>query len=248
MPYLKNLDSTVKNLDQKYHDANSRATESQETLDRLKKVLVGDESEAEATPWYEDMQDYYLKQAMEAEKEGQGIPLTANLAVKLAEVARQNEALTKQLEDLTKKQQVMADPMVQLDNQTYMNIDTTIENQLGKIYGEVPAFQFDAITKELSSTINQIKKDHPQAWDEIRRSPTKQQQLANHFVMKNVPPKAREMMQNEKIQNTPMTQQELLQAFDESKEIEDPKQRTRIQQNIRQSILEQMLQDKRKRW
>ena len=74
------------------------------------------------------------------------------------------------------------------------------------------------------------------------KSPQKQQEFAQYYVEKSVPPKARELLHTHKIQNTEMPQSELYQALAEAKEARDAGKLTQAQyQPILQQLREQIL-------
>ena len=62
--------------------------------------------------------------------------------------------------------------------------------------------------------------------------------MSMYFVEKKIPPRAREMLNAEKEQSTPMTMKELDQAFKEADSIKDPRARGEVRAAIRQKKLE----------
>lgn len=191
----------------------------------------------------ESQLDYYLQQGLEAEKRGEPMPLTINLAVQglqndiaALQDKKQTQSHIKKLENQIK---ALSDPNVKADTAAYQNLDSMIIDNVEKIYGSGEetriqrGAQFNAIADQISREVQNIKQRQPQIWDQIRRSPDKQRKMVAYFVEQNLPPMVRQKMAQEKLMSTPMGEDELLQAFQEANQIEDPELRNEIQTKIR---------------
>lgn len=196
---------------------------------------------------YEQQLDYYLQEALEAEKMGQSIPLTTNLAVQLFQgkiaQAKERRNWEGKMQKLENQIRGLTDPNVTSDRQAYGNIDNFIINNVEMIYGsgqdtqQIRNVQFEAVARLVSDEIKRIKSQMPDVWDTIKRSPDKQKRLVGYFFEQNLPPAVRQRLETEKLQNTPMSQDELTQAFREADQIQDERTRNDVKQKIRQELL-----------
>jgi hypothetical protein len=185
--------------------------------------------------------DTYLEAALEDQKQGgKGLPLTTKLAMETAALKKQLREMQAELKRHGQRQDFMASPDTKYDTDAYSTIDMQVQEAVEGMYGEVPPHLFDAITKDISNEIKNLKKNNPEAWNQIRRNPEYLKRLGMHFVEKAIPPKARQMLQAEKERNTPMSMSEMRQAMKEADEIRDPQARGQIKEQIRQKLLEEM--------
>ena len=94
-------------------------------------------------------------------------------------------------------------------------------------------------SQKIINEVQRIQRERPDIWQQIRKNPEYQKRLVMHHVEQIIPPKARELLRNEKIQNTPMSNQDLWQAFREAGEKykDNPTMRQKIQTSIRQEII-----------
>lgn len=239
------------------------AIESQgKVLERVRQALTADEngSNEKLDPIDAEIRsaeaeiDRYIEAAMQAEKAGKPIPLTVNNAVRSLKFQinslqkeKASNAKIAALEAQVKKQN---DPGNQIDMQAYSGMDSHLVSALNTIYGpgeedqETKALQFEAISKRIIHEIKDLKKEDPQMWDRIRRDRSAQQKLVNHFVKKSIPPRARQIMEEDQIRRTPMPVSELHQALAEARQLaqKDPSQAHHISK-IRQEILSRMMGD-----
>jgi hypothetical protein len=235
---------------EKYSQLESKHQQTQQTIDKIRQAFAPDGGE-ERSPTeqriaqFEAQLDHYMQAAIEAERRGQPIPLTTNLAIQLfqgkIEQEREREQWTRELSALKRGLQQAIDPDTQIDNQTYQNLDTLVLQAMDTLYGKEPndikSFQFQSVAKAVGAEIRDLKKNDPELWHEIRRDPGRQAKMVQWIVKQTIPPKAREIMQEEHIRKTPMSTQELYQAFEEANAIEDPRERSRIRTAIRQEIV-----------
>jgi DNA-binding transcriptional regulator YdaS (Cro superfamily) len=212
---------------------------SKATVDKLRQVFSPEEAAPEQDK-DEAFLDHYLQASLEAEKEGRPIPLTTNLAVKLFETQKQLKDAVKVINELKGKTDQALDPVARVDQQTYANLDNLLQSSLYDTYGRenVSPQRFSSIASEITGEIKRLQQESPDIWEDVRRSPKAQRAMVTHFVNKNIPPAAKQLLDREAISQYKMTETDLLTAFREAKEIQDPKAREKIQTKIRQDLLE----------
>lgn len=198
----------------------------------------------------EQQLDYYLAEAVEAEKRGSPIPLTTNLAVQYLQsqmqYLKEKEEMQKVIKNLQAQAQRANDPQHAINNQAYSSLDTFVKQGLDTLYGrdetyhDQKRYQFDAVTSQIGEHLKLLQQHKPQIWEQMRRDPNTLKDLATHFLKKNLPPQAVKIIEQENLQNTEMATSELWQAFREAAAIKDPEQRRAVRTDIRQRILERM--------
>jgi hypothetical protein len=235
---------------QKYNQLEGQHKQTSQTLDKIRQVFAPDSDKSQSAAeqriaGFEAQLDHYMQAAIEAERRGQPIPLTTNLAIQLfqgkIEQEREREQLFGELAELKRTLNVVNNPETHLDNATYQNIDTSVLGAMDVLYGRQPSdtksFQFQAVTKAIGAEIRDLKRNDPELWAEIRRDPNRQNKLVQHFVKQTIPPKAREILMEDQIRREPMSTDELMSAFREADQIEDPGERQKIKVAIRQEII-----------
>lgn len=224
-----------------------------EIVRKLKGVFEPSKGEAQQESpvgKWEQQLDYYIEQAMEAKNRGQPIPLTANLAVELfqgkIDAHKREEALLRRIDQLEGGMKEQTDPRTAINQRAYADFDSHIKNGLERMFGtdsktlDARRTQFNAIGKQVADAVRELQRIAPQKWEEIARSPERIRQIAHNALRNNMPPKAVQMIEQEQLRNTPMSQGELLQALRESKSIKDPVKRAEIATQIRQEYFSGM--------
>lgn len=246
---LEAMQSDKAQQESRYQELEGRHKETSQVLDRLKSALVGGKEELspidQKIASYEQQLEHYMQAAIEAERRGQPIPLTTNLAIQLfqgrIEQERERERFAQEIAALKRATAQANDPQTQIDNQTFQNLDSHVLNAMDTLYGKAPndvkSYQFQAVTKALGAEIKDLKRNDPELWSEITRDPRRQERMVQHFVKQTIPPKAREILMEDQIRREPMTTAELYSAFRETANIEDPNERQRIRVAIRQEIV-----------
>lgn len=248
---IKSTQDHLGKFSKEFEGLKSQQSKDSELLGKIRDVFSPEKQKGpDPVADMEKQLDYYLAQAVEAEKRGQPIPLTTNLAVQFFQSqiqAHQEKAeLMNELKALKGKLGQVSDPSATINNTAYSNIDASLINGLDQLYGQgeertsQKAAQFDAISRQIAEHIQLMQKKAPAEWDKVRRSPAIQQKLVNHFLKQNLPPQAVKLIEQQKLMSTPMTQTELWQAFREAEQIENIDQRRKIRSEIRQQILEGM--------
>lgn len=228
-------------------------------LDKLEKAFAPEEQSAGPDPIaaIEEQLDYYLEQAMEAKQRGQAIPLTTNLAVRTFQAQIENIKFQQEIREELQKLRGGLDhannPETPVNQMAYGQIDNFLRSSLDQLFGEeqtsLPTKQrmYQAVTSALVTDLQELQRRAPQQWDMLRRNPAKLQAAVNHALKAHVPPKAMALIEQEQLQNTPMSTGELWAAFREAKQIEDPKKRREVTTRIRQDILLSQMNDMKKR-
>ena len=240
----KNLGATTRDFGQ-----------TKQTIDNIKKAISPETGgEGVTRDDIEAFLDPYLEESLADQKRGgAGLPLTTKLAVNQAELMKEVRELRKQLTEAKGKVDHQSDPTTQYDNQAYSTFDTSIMNGLEQIYGEpktdIEAKHrnnlFQVIANSVSETVKEIRATDPRRWETIRRNPAAIRQIANSHVASLVPPKARQILEDQSIKDTPMSRADLKQAMIEADDIKNPEQRRKVKEMIRQETLTHMYQNKR---
>ena len=239
---------TLAETRQQFGALNERYTADSKVIDGLRQLFNPQKQQAPSrVEHYNSRLDHYLQAAVQAEREGRPMPLTANLAAEFYEHATEVEQLKSrwEAEIAALKQQVQkaSDPSEAINLQAYTNMDSHLQNALNTIYGPGAEYadqkeaQFEALGKVIGKEIRELAQEDPQAWDNIRRSPAKQQKLVMHFVEQSLPPRARQILAQEQLMNEPTSMDELIQAFNEASAIQDDRERAQVKGMIRREIL-----------
>lgn len=218
---------------------------SAETVNKIQKVFAP-EAEPQADP-DEQFLDTYLQAAVDAEKAGSPIPLTTNLAVKLIEQAKRNQELEKRLAQIEGKARDYEDPVRVADQRAFESIDSMLVQTLGNMYGE-GNYAPQLVTSTANMIVEEIKRlksQTPEIWDQIKRNPQYQAKMVQHFAQKNIPDRFKQAAQREELQNYKMQAPELMQAFREANEIQDPSARAKVKEQIRQQLFSSLWEQKK---
>lgn len=262
--YRKLFDSTQKELastqeqSKKLHsELQGVRTESQETkqtIQALKKALMGDGEGAKSAidnrlSGIDTQIDQLLETAMEFDRAGKPINVTTEIGLNALkfqkEVLPMLEQLKQQNEELKAQLKQVSNPSTHLDNVAYGNFDNQVMSAIDNLYSpddmETREVQFDAITKRIANDVKDMQQNDPKLWDRVRRDKNAQIKLVNHHVKMTIPPKARELLENDRIQKEPMSTPELMNAWRQAKEAgeKDPEQK-RIAGEIRLELLSRM--------
>ncbi len=228
------------------------------TLDNLRKALMGDEGkESKLDPIDSQIQqagaeiDQYLEAALAAERAGKPIPLTVNAAIKglqfKIEALNDKKAHQKEMADMKAQLARLSDPGNRIDEQAFSAMDSHLTSALHTIYGpgdeDTKNLQFEAISKQIGKEIRDLRKEDPEMWDRIRRDKNAQNKMVNHFVKKSIPPRARQIMEEDEIRRTPLGIGELRAAWNEAKELAVKKpDMQRHADDIRRELLSRLME------
>jgi len=205
-------------------DKNSSITE------KLRKVFVGDDEAPDPykqrSASFEALAAELDREALEDQKRGgKGLPLTTKIGKELSEFARatltQNQKLEQDIKELKNKVDVQSNPAVQNMQRITMVADNMTDEALEVMYpgedsAQVRQFMGDSVRTMINKEIRQMVKNNE--LDDIKKlnNPKAVRGMVNHFMAQILPPKAREILENERIQNEPANPKDLMIAFREA--------------------------------
>jgi hypothetical protein len=240
-----------------------KTTDTQgQMLSKLRQVFSPEESQpkpqdkiAAQIAEKEKLLDYYIQQGFEADKNGTPIPLTIDNGIRQlqAEIRYLQESgdMRGELEQLKARLQQATSPDHQLNQSAYQNLDGFLIKSLETMYGPgqehgfAKAGQWQSCVGQMKNIVQDLQKNTPEVWDQVRRSPEKLQRLVHHVVTQNMPPKARQIIETERLRSEPITEGELWTAFNQAKTIQDPAERKRWTDKVRQQIIAMKFNNKR---
>ncbi|HBR25990.1 MAG TPA: hypothetical protein DD732_02950, partial [Rhizobiales bacterium] len=220
-------------------DLREGSKKTNKVLDNIRRAVSGDEKEGAAAvdpadakiAHYQQQIDQYVQAAITAERQGRPIPLTVNAAIEslqgLIAQTEENKILRERLGKMESQVARVSDPGHNINMQAYSSMDSQVINALNTVYGsgdeysDVKTAQFEAVSKLIIKEVKELQTNEPDVWDRIRRNPVDQKKLVNHFVTQVMPPKARQLMQDDEVRRTPLTLQDLQQAWEESKDLKN---------------------------
>lgn len=236
--------------------------ENNQVLGRVKQAFTG-ESEKEVDPYdaaiaeNEQFMDYFLQQGLEAERAGKPMPLTVTLGTKLAQAniaaANDRKRMEGQIAQLQQQMRRQQNPNFQGLERASQIMEGMIDDSLTQMYGEdagsskIKSAQFNAVTARVNEEIKDLMQNDPDTLIKIQRNPKLMRNMVNHFMSEMLPPKVRSMLEEQHVQNTPMSTQELYSAFtearkhmEEAERNDDPRavhEYSKLMDSIRQDIL-----------
>lgn len=260
--FVRSFQQRESQLKTELEQLRGKTSESDAVLTRLRDALNPGKKETvdprvQRRQHAESRLDYMLQAALESERAGRPMPLTANLAADLYEYQiEQTEKEARLMTELTEMKQKLdqaTNPNTMIDVQAFTTMDSQLQQAIGVVFGQGEEYapqrqaQFRAVSQQIVSEIKDLQKAEPQTWDEIRRSPQKLQRMVNYFVEQNLPPRARQILQQEQIMREPQSIDNMLQAFREAHEAyrDDPRQLQRVVPEIRAQILAEMMNERR---
>lgn len=254
---LSDTKSHAAQIEQRLKLVDSQTKQTNESLQRVRTALMGEEDNSQApSPTEAKIQglqaqmDQYIEAAIEAERAGRPIPLTVNSAVQSLkfqiETLQEREQYQREIAELKAKIDQTSNPANQIDQMAYSNIDSHLVSALSTIFGpeEDTSAQFQAISNQIVKEIKDLKKSEPATWDRVRRDKSAQAKLVNYFVEKSIPPRARQLMRDDQIRREPISNDEMLNAYREAKELaakgngDARKHATELRQELLQRVLE----------
>jgi hypothetical protein len=228
-----------------------KTAETDKTIGALRNVFAPEQQQSDPTEdrlsQLEAELDQVIATGIEYEKAGRPINVTVRNAVRSLEFQieqeKRNRALNGELAEVKKKLDAVSNPDVQLDQRAGQIMDDALMTALDTVYGvgdelgDTKVAQWNAIIQQMAAEVKGLKREKPELWNQIRRNPQKLHRLVNHFITKNMPPRARQLIEQEQLENEPVTMADLKQAYDEAKAIQDPRERNAWMTKIRQEIL-----------
>ena len=239
---LAAFDEKTKGLESELGKVKQRASAAEDVVGRIKNAVApGEDKGPDPDTVDREFLDTYLNAALEAEKRGHPMPLTANLAVKYTEQNKVLREAMKTIGELRQKVEMLGNPSLRFDESAYAGIEKATQAALQEIDGRVDQDKLNMVGAKIVREVQRLQKDKPEVWESIRRSDEYQRRIARYFVEQTVPPKAREIIEREAVKNSHMTKQELIDALKEANQkIQDPNERRKITSAIRQQLWSQI--------
>jgi hypothetical protein len=228
------LESTKEHLgktSKEFESLKGEHSKTSETIAKLKSAFVPEVEqsafdkemaslEAEEMEWYE--------QALEAERKGKTMPLTIRNGLSNIKYRRDFLTKMKAIEDenklLKEKVEKASDPRAATAQMVYDHLDSQIESHLTKIFGEgdetspVRQAQFQAIANQIGAELKHQRETNPDVYNQIMKNKANQDKMVAYYVNKNIPPKARQLMEEDRIRKEPVPTSEVLAAYREAKQ------------------------------
>lgn len=204
-------------------------------FDKLRNALGGSNEEKSGPKgkWI----DPILQHALEAEKRGAPMPITTEIAVavqKLTDQLEEQESRNRKQEEQIKR---ITDPQAWQDQQMFASMDDQLQRLVTQLYPDSNSrAQYDAMVQQATKYLNQLGED-PNTWREFRNNKQAQARLVQMVASEFVPKQALNKMREEHEKNSPYTKQQLEQAWAESNTIKDPKEKEKMQRQLRHTII-----------
>jgi len=215
----------VPSIMQQTQQVSTKVDRQGEVLSKLEQVF----SKAEPAPdgWYDDV----LRAAMEAEKQGQGMPLTVKISTQLLEQQKANAKLMAELEQLKSRENMRSNPQFQMDQAAFNHIDQFMSRELEAAYdGSIPKPVAVAVTQDLVQRIQHTQQHDPELWSRIRSNPELMQRVVRQAVAQAVPPEARRVVAQQALENATYSPQDIQASIREAQEL---MQQAEVQSNPR---------------
>ena len=258
---LGQYESMLQGTRRELEDTKRSTQEYQETFERVRKAFSPgqDNDGPQVDPEEQELNaliDKFVEAGVEADRKGYKMPLTMTAGIKGFEYAlkahKTNQELRGQVQELTRRIDLLANPQAETDRRAWANMDAILERTVEQLYGTNPesfderAAQFQAYAQIINKEISKLRKDNPGVWAQVARDPQKQAQLVQHFVQRALPPKVRQNLEQQRLRESPLTMQDCLNALQEAREkIKDPAAREKVVSEIRQQMWDIKLQGKK---
>lgn len=227
-----------------YHSAQNEARSANERLSKVAKLLSGEgedgdedgEGGEEGEGWY----DSVISELIAAKAKGIEMPLTGRLAAELQRTQSETKTLRAELNKALKALQQVSDPNRAQDQAAYAQMDSFLVQEAQKVWGdEVSPHQIRGIASQITEFLQQVQKESKEKWAQIRHNPRSQQRIVQHFINASIPPQHRNLMQEVRESQQPLTRQDIMEAIEEAKAIKDPNTRAKVMEVARRRLLEQ---------
>jgi hypothetical protein len=198
------------------------------TIDKLRKVFVNEEEpkqdkKAEFKKLLDDVNNAELE---DKRRGGKGLPLTTKIGKEFSEFAQttleKNEKLEKEVAEMKKQLELQSNSAFQNMQRVSHVAENMVEEALDKLYGDDPdakqvkEFQGESIKAMIHKEIKDMvsKKEY----DNIKKlnNPKNVRAMVSHFASKILPPKVRQILDEEHIKNQPEDPKQLMLALREA--------------------------------
>ena len=238
------LQDEVSDLRGRYDQASRSASAAERQIEAIRAALGGGDADGGGNE--PDVDKEFLDEFLEASladktKGGSGLPLTTKLAIRVTQQAQQLQDALKVINELKQRAEILSDPNLEIDRRAYLSMDSMVQNSVAKLYdGDIDKNVVHAINNKITADIQKLQKQAPEMWDRIRRNPEFQKRMVMAHIESVIPSRARQILRDDHIQRTPMSESELLDALREAKQkipLNHPK-RNQVIESIRQEILQ----------
>lgn len=240
--YLKiqeELESTKRELRQ----TSESQSQANKMLAGIKSVFVPEESsnsspEDEAISYLKKEEEQAIAAFLDMQAKGINIPHTAKARLDSIKNAIDHlsykAATDKRIAQLEAKLTREVDPNVEADKDAFRSMNNHLTQQVEALYGEADEDVIKAASDKINKEISRLKSADPSTWVKIVRSDGLKKQMVSHFLKKVIPPRAMHMLEQEKIQNTPLTREDIDAARKEAweKYRENPTTLSRIMKKL----------------
>ena len=209
--FLENLGSEMGATREEARAAREESRQAREVTSRMREVFAPKQEAPNELGWYDD----FLDTMLEAEKANRPMPLTGKLGTVAAQTQQKLSALERVVQEQAEVIKKLQNPSSSANQRAFADMDDSITTTLEGMYGEVPIAFHDAVSSEVEGIIKTLMREHPDKWEQIRRSTTIQKRLVSHCAQKLVPPKAREYMLEKHESERPATAQDFTEAVGE---------------------------------
>lgn len=251
-PDIMQMLGHVPSMMQQTQEVTAKVDKQSEILGKLEKAFS--KHEPQPDDWYDDV----LKAALEAEKQGQGMPLTLKISNKLLEQTQNNAKLLQEIEQLKAKENLRSNPQFQMDQAAYNHIDQFMAQELERSYdGATPKHVAAAVTSDLVERIRYTQQNEPELWQKVRSNPDLMRQVVQRAVAQSIPPEARRVVQEQYLNNQTYSPDDMRTAIREAQEMlarpeiaNNPKATAKLHESIeksRQMLWESMLPGQNRR-
>lgn len=228
-------------LQQMVGESNQRATNAEGVVAKLREALdpnAGKQDQGPDFGWYDDI----LNIAEQRNSQGQGIPVTVELATRLKETLEKSTQQEKAITELTNLVKQNLNPENLHDQRTYADLDATISETLRMVYGEDESAEFrEFVNAKVAKEVHETRTKHPEVWKRLRQDPQLQKKLVKHTVRSLIPKELQARLKEEHLRNTPMTKEELVQAFAQADQLPDEELKATAKEKARQAYFESLI-------
>lgn len=209
----------------------SKLTGTERVLGQMREIFAPGEKKPKSAQKIDEMAelDRLLDQAAleDQRRGGKGLPLTTKIGKTVADFARdaiqRQTALENELSEVKKRLETESNPAYRDFQKTLNGAETFVEDALEALYPgdehkDVKGYQASAVMDLVKKEIREMVENNE--IDNIKKlkNPKVVRNMVNHFMAQILPPKVREMMDNERIANTPDTEEGLLSELKEIQE------------------------------
>lgn len=199
---------------QQSQHASQISEQNHQMLSKLKEVFSPQEKKADS--WYDNV----LRAAIEAEKNGNPIPLTVDISSQLKLTQEQNRILQEKLSKLEQRENWRSNPETSIDQAAYNHVDMFMSQELSSAFdGNIPQPLAQAVTADLVQRIQHEQVNNPERWRQIRSNPDLMRTIVKNAVAQFVPPRARTIINQDNMMNSDYSDQDALDAIREAREL-----------------------------